>query len=196
MGKPLSLDPFGSGAAPSEARIEAVLERYRSYIAEIVARLAPQKLGVEPAEIEQVTTLRLWRSLRNEREIRNYQSYVYRIAATAALDAIREIKQRMESQLGADELVGISEHAALPGSRAVSPERALEDKRLTAAIFEALQHLAENRRRAVKLHLQGFTSQEIAEVCGWSEPKARNLTYRGLTDLRELLKKAGVDGDQ
>ena len=51
-----------------------------------------------------------------------------------------------------------------------------------------------NRRRAVGLHLRGFTSTEIAQLLGWTEPKARNLTHRGLKDLRELGVVTHEDG--
>jgi DNA-directed RNA polymerase specialized sigma24 family protein len=43
------------------------------------------------------------------------------------------------------------------------------------------------------LHLEGMTTQEIGNLLGWTEPKARNLVYRGLQDLREQLRAEGVD---
>ena len=58
---------------------------------------------------------------------------------------------------------------------------------------EGLRRLQENRRRAVGLHLQGMTTDEIARMAGWTEPKARNLVYRGLADLRVELRGMGVD---
>jgi DNA-directed RNA polymerase specialized sigma24 family protein len=38
-----------------------------------------------------------------------------------------------------------------------------------------------------------MTSQEIADLMGWSEARARNLTYRGLKTLRDDLKAEGID---
>jgi DNA-directed RNA polymerase specialized sigma24 family protein len=55
--------------------------------------------------------------------------------------------------------------------------------------------LATRRRRAVGLHLQGLSASEVGRVMGWSEPKARNLVYRGLKDLRRELKEMGIDHD-
>jgi RNA polymerase sigma-70 factor (ECF subfamily) len=57
----------------------------------------------------------------------------------------------------------------------------------------ALAGLQENRRRAVGMHLQGMTTEEIGRMAGWTEAKARNLVYRGLSDLRKELKGMGVD---
>jgi DNA-directed RNA polymerase specialized sigma24 family protein len=53
--------------------------------------------------------------------------------------------------------------------------------------------LPDDRRRAVGLYLEGFTSQEIAHLLAWSEPRARNLTYRGLKDLRQQLRAEGIE---
>jgi DNA-directed RNA polymerase specialized sigma24 family protein len=51
-----------------------------------------------------------------------------------------------------------------------------------------MARLPDRRRTAVGLHLEGLTTQEIADLLGWSEPKARNLVYRGLNDVRQSLK--------
>jgi DNA-directed RNA polymerase specialized sigma24 family protein len=40
-----------------------------------------------------------------------------------------------------------------------------------------------------------MTSEEIGELMGWSEPKARNLAYRGLKDLRHELRAEGIEYD-
>lgn len=73
---------------------------------------------------------------------------------------------------------------------------AVEEPDRVAARSEVLTKvksaLALNRRRAVGLHLQGFTSHEIGDLLGWTEAKARNLTHRGLRDLRTRLKGLGV----
>ena len=57
----------------------------------------------------------------------------------------------------------------------------------------ALAQLPENRRLAVKNHLQGLTTPEIGALLGWSEPKARNLVHRGLKDLRTALRALGIE---
>jgi RNA polymerase sigma-70 factor (ECF subfamily) len=52
--------------------------------------------------------------------------------------------------------------------------------------------LPESRRAVVRMHLAGYERDEIAELLGWSEPKTRNLLYRGLADLREILESWGI----
>jgi RNA polymerase sigma factor (sigma-70 family) len=185
-----------AGESSANERLEALVAEHRAYIREIVRRLTPAYLGVEQSEIEQETTIRLWRSLRNEREIRDFQSYVYRVAATAALDAIRQVKERREEQLVMEDAAALSESPSMPGSKAVSPEEVVRRQGVITRIRQELEKLPLNRRRAAKLHLQGFSSDEIARLCGWSEAKARNLAYRGMEDLRRLLRASGFTDDE
>ena len=39
-------------------------------------------------------------------------------------------------------------------------------------------------QRVVRLYLQGFGTQEMARLTRWTEPRCRNLLYRGLADLK------------
>ena len=58
--------------------------------------------------------------------------------------------------------------------------------------FGTIEELGEGRRVVVRLHLAGYDREEIGRMLGWSEPKTRNLLYRGLADLREVLERVGV----
>src|SRR5262249_15331558 len=156
------------------------------FLRSAIRRLCPTALGVTVDEIEQDARIRLWHALKRERNIADPASYLYRIAATAAIDAMRRVRARREQQL--DDTVK-DEGAGSPISTPLSPagrtpEQLAADSQTADRIREALTGLPENRRRAVGLHLQGFTSTEIGRLLDWSEPKARNLTHRGLKDLR------------
>jgi RNA polymerase sigma-70 factor (ECF subfamily) len=52
--------------------------------------------------------------------------------------------------------------------------------------------LAESRRAVVRMHLAGYERHEIGDLLGWTEAKTRNLLYRGLADLREILESWGI----
>ena len=63
---------------------------------------------------------------------------------------------------------------------------------MVSQILEAVAGLPEARRVPVRMHLAGYSRNEIAAALGWSEPKTRNLIYRGLADLRERLLARGI----
>jgi len=150
-------------------------------------------MGLQVNDIEQDACLRLWRAIQSERDLTNPASYIYRVAVSATIDAVRRVISRHEEQLGSrsdDEL----DTEGLPASDPEqSPDRVTERRRIAAIVDEVMARLAPTRRTAVELYLQGMNSQEIADLMDWTEPKARNLIYRGLNDLRKGLRTAGVD---
>ena len=175
-----------------EAMFNSVVEEYGSFLRNNIVRLCPKDLGLQFSDIEQEARLRLWRALQSEREIRDLASYLYRIAATVTIDAVRRVKARREEQFTSDQEEGevVNQIEADPRS---SPERIALRREVARKLDDALMQVAEDRRRAVALYLEGMTSHEIARLTGWSEPKARNLTYRGLNDLRGMLKSEGIN---
>ena len=181
--------------APLETRFNALLEEYGRFLRQTIIRVCPKNLGLQYDEIEQDARLRLWRALESEREIHDPASYLYRIAATATLDAVRRNKRKREEQIVADnetEDETVAPHVLVTDPHR-APDREAERRQLVAKVKAAMARLPDNRRTAVRLHLEGLTTQEIANLLGWSEPKARNLVYRGLRDVREALQAAGIE---
>ena len=179
----------------AESLLNAILDEYGAFLRRTIAHLCPKDLGIHFSDIEQEARMRLWRALQSEREIRNPASYLYRIAMTATLDAVRRIKAKREEQLRLVEDEDDDEGATLALSTDPnrSPELEAERRQVADKVRTALSRLSDNRRRAVGLYLEGMTSQEIANLLGWSEPKARNLLYRGLSDLRAQLRAEGIE---
>ncbi len=176
-----------------EAQFNSLLEQYGRFLRQTIIRVCPQDMGLQFDEIEQDARLRLWRALESEREITDPASYLYRIAATATLDAIRRVKRKREEQMVTEtDSEDIVPHTFIANPMN-EPDRKAERQELIDKIKGALAKLPDNRRTAVGLHLEGLTTQEIAEILEWSEPKARNLVYRGLHDVRQLLKEAGIE---
>ena len=176
-----------------EARFNAIVDEFGRFLRNTVARLCPKDLGLQHSDIEQEARIRLWRALQSGREINDPASYIYRIAATTTIDAIRRVKARREEQLRVadDEEEKAVLQLAAPAEH--SPDRLAERRQMLGKVQEAFGRLADNRRSAVVLYLEGLTSDEIARGRGWSEPKARHLVYRGLSDLRRHLKAEGIE---
>ena len=172
----------------SEARFELLLTRYRGWVRSTLKKLSSRLLAADLEDLEQEVALRLWRQLEAEKPIENPASYLYRIASSATMDALRRYARSPKTTSPpADDEESV---AALDfPSPHPDPERQAAAAQQAEHLRRFQAELPANRRRAVGLYLQGFTIGEVAELAGWTEPKARNLIYRGLATLRERLKE-------
>jgi len=176
--------------------LEEVLERYGSLLRGAIARACPKDLGLQFDDIEQEARVRIWRALQGETEIARPASYLYRVAVTATLDAVRRAVARREEQLwttGSDMDPAGTPAAAAPAGSNTSPESVAHNRLLLEKVRAVLQRLAPRKRSAVGLHIRGFTPEEIGRLLGWSEPRARSLVYRGLKELRAKLAAEGIE---
>jgi RNA polymerase sigma factor (sigma-70 family) len=178
-----------------EERFNLVVEEFGVLLRRAIIRFCPRDKGLQFDDIEQEARLRLWRALQDEREVTNYASYLYRIAATATIDALRRVQARHEEQLEIliDQRTDDGEMMLAPAPVKDSPERLAESREAVDKVMSAVAKLPDAQRRAVGMYLQGMTSQDVADVMGWSEPKSRNLVYRGLKELRKSLREEGID---
>jgi RNA polymerase sigma factor (sigma-70 family) len=173
-----------------ESRLEALLNEYGAILKRAIASFSPGRLGIQVDDVEQEARIRVWKVLEREKEIEDPASYLYRVAVSATIDAVRRVRARREEQPAEPDARG--ESRAAPVDPSPSPEQRAEANEITAAVQRASSRLAEDRRSAVLLLLQGLNSGEIARVLGWTEGRARNLAYRGLADLRQELAAEGV----
>ena len=183
----------GPASGDDVERLDVLLDEYGQILRRAVARLCPHHLGLEIADIEQDARIRLWNALRREKDIIDPASYLYRIAATATIDAVRRVKARREEPLEEGDAVASADGSRLVDADARSPERLAMSGEIAAKVQAAIANLPDKRRRAVGLHLKGFSAREIGDLMQWTEAKARNLTYRGLKTLREQLANEGID---
>ena len=68
-----------------------------------------------------------------------------------------------------------------------SPDAAFAEAERAERLQAAIQRLPESRRQAVRLFLQRFAVDEIAELLGCDRNRAHNLTYRGTRQLKQDL---------
>jgi RNA polymerase sigma-70 factor (ECF subfamily) len=178
-----------------EARFKAIIDEHGALLRNTIVRICPKDLGLQFDDIEQEARLKLWRGIEAEREIRDLPSYIYRMAVTTSIDAIRQAKSRREDQL---RIAGVayeqtSAQKDLATDHADSPDRVAAHRLLIEKVREILDSFPDHQRRAVGLHLQGMTTSEIGALLDWTEPKARNLLHRGLKELRKRLRNAGFE---
>lgn len=170
---------------PSEALTQA-LERFRG----VFERVA-QRFRLEPTDREELlqeVRIRLWHAeSRGESVARIPASYLWRTAESAAIDLFR----RRRTHVRREERLSGGARARPQDPRMHTDAGALETD-LASRVDEALRQVGDARRVVVRMHLAGYNRAEIADSLGWSEAKVRNLLYRGLADLRELLEARGI----
>lgn len=158
--------------------LEAALMRFGALIRQVGWRHGLSEAEID--ELMQSIRLRLWQARGSREMIESIPaSYLYKTAVTASLDLIRRRRDSRHTPLDDSLAVG---HDS--GARA-------EHSDLVDHVAAALDGLTRSRRPVVRMYLAGYDQKEIAGLMGWTEPKTRNLLYRGLAELREALSARG-----
>jgi RNA polymerase sigma factor (sigma-70 family) len=174
---------------PISAALESTIASYEALVRRVGFRHRLADHDVD--ELLQDVRLRLWRARGEDgagEQIRLVStSYVYRTAASAALDLLRRRRARRAESF--DDLAGGVGDVA---SHAPTPDDDLAERELAEEVAQVVETIAPARRPVVRMYLAGYRREEIAELLGWTEAKTRNLLYRGLADLREGLTERGI----
>jgi RNA polymerase sigma-70 factor (ECF subfamily) len=168
--------------APSDEE----LQRFRQDLARALQRACPSWLESRRDDLLQLAMLRVMNVLQREENVVLATSYLYKVAHAVVVDEIRRAQWRREAAF--DD--GNGEPAA--PSREAGPEQRVHALEIGRGIDDCLAALAEPRRLAVTLHLQGHSVAEAAGLLGWTVKRTENLTYRGLSDLRTCLAAKGL----
>ncbi|MGQ9671958.1 MAG: RNA polymerase sigma factor [Candidatus Aminicenantales bacterium] len=168
-----------------DEELEAILANFSRMIKIHIQKFDPQKYGFDPEDIVQEIKMKIWKILHHEKDIKNYPSYIKKIVNSSVIDMFRKWK-RDEATFYVERQRTVSE--IKKNYRAYADG---EDG-LKEIVAEAIQALIESRRRVVRLYLLGMNIEEISVYYGWSRDKTRNLLYRGLADLKKILKKKEI----
>lgn len=168
------------------AALQAVLTRFAERV-----RWIGQQHGLQGGDVEdllQEVRVRLWRALESGEKIQSVPaSYIHRTATSATLDLLRRRRTRRETPARLSRPSGEAVLGASPPA-----DFGLEAAELEQQVGKALEQLAPSRRSVVRMYLGGYNREEIADLLGWTEPKTRNLLYRGLNDLRRHPGHMGI----
>lgn len=166
--------------------LDRVLDRFAALVRSVGGRHGLSDVD----EVMQEVRIRLWRARPSAESLEAVgSSYVYKTAVSAALDLLR--RRRAHRAASTTSLAELT----VPLVDAHDPARDLAARELAERVAAAVDAIPASRRPVVRLHLRGYSREEIAELFGWSEAKTRNLLYRGLADLRERLVAAGISPD-
>jgi RNA polymerase sigma factor (sigma-70 family) len=166
-----------------EQEFESAILQLSAIIQASVQKIHPQKLGIEPDDLVQEIRIKLWKIFKSEKKISNHSSYIKKAINSIIIDQIRD-SRRHERTLELEKQRTLQDYG--------SSHNPLDIKN---DIGQAVNTLMESRRRVVKLFLLGMSIGEISAMLDMSESGTRNLLYRGLKDLKDIMKAKGVNFD-
>jgi RNA polymerase sigma-70 factor, ECF subfamily len=150
---------------------------------------ALRRFGLDPVEADEVAQevfLRAWRGLARFEARAQFSTWVYRIAFN---EAQRHLSRRpplpaAELDAGRDDAVVL-----LPEAPHLQPDAQTLDREFERTLERALEQLPVEWRAAVVLRdIEGFSTQEAAEVAGVGQAAFKSRLHRGRMQLRALLE--------
>ena len=141
------------------AGLEAAIVRFGALVRRVAWR--HQLDGAELDEVLQDVRLRLWRARGDTEQLASVSaSYVYRTAASAALDLIRRRRRAREVSLaptgGQEDSDDTVDDIASGSVRHGNPEANLDAGELGRAVTTAIERIPLSRRGVVRMYLMGI----------------------------------------
>jgi RNA polymerase sigma-70 factor (ECF subfamily) len=174
--------------AGDEAAFSVLLERHRNAVVNLAYRYLGNRADAE--DLAQEVFLRVCRARERWRPDAKFSTWLYRIAANACLNEVRDRKSRVTTRavpIGREGERGFV--GPIRDTRAESPERAAEREELHARVREAVAALPERQRLALllnKFHDLGY--EELAAALELSVPAAKSLLTRARENVRRALE--------
>jgi RNA polymerase sigma factor (sigma-70 family) len=170
-----------------DVELEQIINRFSGFIRATIRRYHPEKFGIDLDDVLQDVKIKLWKILHDEKKIENYSSYIRKIVETSVIDQFRKFKREEGIYLHE-----IGKHIR-EGSGASPYDSPYLEMDLKDLVGKAVNGLIESRRKVVQLYLLNMSIEEISLHFHWSRDKTRNLLYRGLCDLKKILKENNID---
>lgn len=169
-----------------EREFEDIINRFSGFIKALIQKYNLQKYGIDGDDISQEVKIKIWKVFQDEKKIKYFASYIKKIVNSSIIDQLRKLKREKrifihERQENIQEL------------KNASIAEFFDENTLSEIVGEGVNSLISSRRRVVKLFLLDMTIEEIAIYLGYTRDKTRNLLYRGLLDLKQILKKKGIE---
>ncbi len=175
-----------------ESAFEVLVERHERRVFRLLMRMMGTREEAE--DVSQETFLSLHRHGKRFRSEARFSTFVYRVAANAALNRRRTLgRARARSERFAVRQAAGDNLPYAPRD----PEDAALGSELTARVQDALQTLTPSLRMPVVLYdIEGLAYGEIAEILGVAEGTIKSRIHRARKALRDELQSAlGKSGE-
>jgi RNA polymerase sigma factor (sigma-70 family) len=165
---------------------EIIINRFSRFVKANIQKFNVQKNGIDPDDILQEVKIKIWKVVEDKKKIKNYASYIRKIVDSSIIDQLRRSKR--------EKGIFINEkHKLVSEQKSNYLTNISNDISAKEIIGRAVDSLIESRRKVVKMFLLNMTIEEIAIYYKWTRDKTRNLLYRGLSDLKKILKEKGIE---
>lgn len=164
---------------------EQLIERHQTLVVGTVGRMLANVGDAE--DISQQVFIRVWKSANRYTPKAKFTTWLLKITRNLVFNEMRRRKRHalLPLQVSAE-----GDERPLPDERAVSPDAALLEEELNAAIQTAIGELPESQRMAVVLRrYEELSYEQIADVLDQSVPAVKSLLFRARTELRAKLAR-------
>lgn len=173
--------------AGDEGAFRQLIERNQSKVFAMIVRLVGDHGQVE--DLTQEVFVRIFRTAKRYEPMAKFSTWLYRISANVALNAIRTQRKSRTTQLempdGDDES---SWRRDVPDEDMPAPSSSLDVQELADKLREAIDQLPESQRVAILLNkYEHMSYQDIAAVLDCSTMAVKSLLSRARCGLRDQL---------
>lgn len=198
-GEPVNVPELSDDALVQRARqrdlaaFETLVERHEEKIYRLAMRLVRNESDAQ--EILQETFLSAWRNLASFEGKAQFGSWLYRVAANAALMMLRT--QRRRPAVSAEELGpgGLDEAAHRDdtgfhrrGDWSKRPDDQLQSTELQQKLQQAIDGLPEAQREVFLLRdVEGLSTEETADLLAITVPTVKTRLHRARLTLRDVI---------
>jgi RNA polymerase sigma factor (sigma-70 family) len=177
-----------SSGNSKETEFRVLMDSFAPFIKVLLYRYQLHKYGLDPEDVIQDVRMKIWKLVCSEKKIGNYSSYIKKIVSSSVIDQLRKFRRDKGVYNHALQIhiAEFGHHYSKDSAQNIQPE---------ISVGRAVESLINTRRQVVKLYLMNLTIKEIANYLNWSEDKTRNLLYRGLSDLKKVLKSVSFQNE-
>jgi RNA polymerase sigma-70 factor (ECF subfamily) len=168
---------------------EALRELVEAHQLRVVGTVAKMLGDAADAEdIAQQVFIRVWKSAARYEPTAKFTTWLFKITRNLVFNELRRRKRHPAQSL--DAASDDDRPFQTPDHSVKTPDSALLDEEMQAAIQKAIDELPETQRMAVVLRrYDDISYEEIAEILDLSVPAVKSVLFRARTELREKLKR-------
>ena len=160
-----------------------LIKKYQSLVFITCYRIVENHTDAE--DLAQDVFVEVFRSLKYLRNGKDMSGWLYKIAYTKSLSFLRK-KKPVKASSNNDTIEQLEQNLSLTENE--TPLGKLECKEAKKILFQAIDNLPENQKKALLMHkFEDYSHKEICEITGFSQSSVESLIYRAKSNLRKSL---------